>query len=755
MLSKFGTNGYEKGDDTTETKNTEVRPGTCPVCSAGCHVRVYLQDGQIIKVTGDPKSLQGELCERAIAAVDFHYHPQRINYPLKRIGERGEGKWQRIPWKQAMDEIAQKMDSIRSRFGPEAVAALGGGNPNPADPAAWRFCNLWGTPNYFWQGKNCGEAEFLAECAIYGCPTGTLHTLPVPSITGCALIWGNNPWASSMQRWRNYTESQKTGCKLVAIDPRRSASAEAADIWVRLRPGTDGALALGMLNVIINEGLYDKDFVQNWCLGFDELKSLVQKYPPSKAEEITWVPRKQIIEVATLYATSKPAVITGGAGGRQLGAGAAFSSVVGKCLLRAVTGNLEKEGGNPLLENPEKTAYLEELHWDKLLNHPLRTRDNVSAHVWPIASLKAMMLFRKAQHKVYPRGLGASAYLLFPGSPYLWSAILDNNPYPLRAVFLQTSNPLVVLGNARRIHQALKSPNLELYVTTDRWMTPSAMLSDYVLPSADNLERPYIDASSTWGFRDTCFAREAAVEPLYERKDDYYLWRDLGVRLGQEQYWEDTPIQWFDKLLRPTGVTFKEMAADSSTPRAKPEHQAYKRRGFATFSGKVELASSFFAKMGYPALPDYQEPPWSPISNPDLAREYPLILTTGGRVRALYHSQHRQIEKLRKKYPYPQLQIHPETAAKLGIAHGDTVNIETPLGSVRQKASLVDWLDPRVVHADGFWWYPEMPGEEPCLFGVWESNINAILPDDPELCDYAGDNPFRAMLCRVYKAKDF
>lgn len=735
---------------------TEVKKGTCPVCNyGGCHVRVYIQNGKIAKITGDPESPMGKLCERGSAAVDYHYHPDRLNYPLKRIGRKGEGKWEQISWEQAMDEIAQKLDNIRAKFGPEAVAALGGGNPSYGDTAAWRWCNLWGTPNYFWQGKNCGQPEFLAECAIYGYLTASsLVSFPVPGITKCTLVWGYNPWASNQKGWQNFLDAKKAGMKLVVIDPRLTKSAEAADIWVQLRPGTDGALALGMMNVIINEALHDKEFVDKWCLGFDELRVLVQKYSPEKVESITWVPRKQIVEVARLYATSRPALITGGLAPRHLGQGAALSGVVGKCLLRAISGNLDVEGGQRFMENPERTAYLEELHMDKLIGHPLRTRDNVSAHVFPIASVKGLILFRKAQSKIYPKGVGISTYFIYPSSPYLWSAILEGNPYPIKAVFLQTSNPLLVLGNARRIYDALKSPNLDLFVVSERWMTPSAQLADYVLPSSDNLECPYMDSASSWGFRNIRFAREQAVNPLYERRDDYYIWRDLGRRLGQEEYWIETPEKWFDKILEPTGVTFKELASDVSRFTDQRESKAYERKGFATFSGKVELTSSFFEKMGLPGLPDYQEPPCSPVSTPDIAKEYPLILITGGRVRTSYHSQHRQIKKLRNKYPYPLLQIHPETAQKLGIADGDPVYIETSMGKIRQKANLTTGIDPRVAHADGYWWYPDMPGEDPCLFGVWESNINAILPDVPQVCDYAGNNYFRATLCRVYRAKE-
>ena len=736
-----------------EKRRVEIKKGSCPVCSYACHVKVHIQDGQIIKVTGDPDSPKGKLCERVISAVDFHRHRDRLNYPLKRSGRRGEGKWERITWEKAVNEIAQKLDDIRARFGPEAVAVLGGSNFNSSDPAAWKWCNLWGTPNIFAQGKNCGEAEFLAEFSIYGYLASQLAA-PVPGATKCALIWGHNPWASrSNSSWPLYLEAKKKGAKLVAIDPRLSESAREADIWLQLRPGTDGALALGMLNIIINEGLYDKEFVDKWCLGFGQLATLVQKYPPNKVEEITWVPKKQIIEVARLYATSKPAFIPFGVASGHLGSGAAFSAVVGRCLLRAITGNLDVEGGDSFNPYPENTAYLEEIHWDKLIEHPLRKRDNVSAHIWPIASVRSLGLFREAQNRVYPRGAGMSQYFIFPASRYLWSAILEEDPYPLKAVFLAKSNPLLVLGNARRTYEALRSPNLDLLVAVERWMTPSAQLADYVLPSADNLERPELD--NMWGFSNSYFTREQSVEPLYKRRDDYYLWRDLGRRLGQEGDWPENLEQWFDKILEPAKVTFRELAT-RDVPRITPprEYETYKQKGFATSSGKVELASSFFEKMGLPALPDYQEPPWSPVSTPELAKEYPLILISGGRVRPSRHSEHRQIEQLRSKYPHPLLQIHPKTARGLGIANGDPVYIETPIGRIRQKAKLTADIDPRVVHADGYWWYPELPGEDPCLFGVWDSNINAVLPDDPEMCSYAGDNPFNALLCRVYRAKE-
>lgn len=727
----------------------EVRKGTCPVCGTGCHVLVHVTDGKVTRVEADTRSgFRPRGCVRVAAAVDYHDHPSRLNYPLKRVGGRGEARWQRVPWEQAMDEIAARLAEIRDRYGPEAVAVLGGSPHGPGDPAAWKWCNLWGTPNFMHQGKNCGEAEILAECAIYGYRASRSDV--VAGTTRVAVLWGANTADSGAGAWTSWLEAKSRGTKLVVVDPRPSASAKDADIWVRLRPGTDGALALGMLNVIINEGLYDQEFVARWCLGFEEVRQLVQMYPPSRVAETTGVPEEQIVEVARLYATLHPALLAMGVATCHTGKGA-LSAVIGKSWLRAITGNLDIEGGNRFGDWPEYTAFLDEINWDSQIYHPLRKKDNVSAHEWPIASVKALALYREAMQRVYPKGYGGAQYFIYPGPHYIWKAILEGDPYPIKAVFDQGTNSLCCLGNGKLIYRALKTDNLELHVSMDHFLTPTGALADYVLPASDSLERS--NMSNLWGLSNSYYGREKAVEPLYERRDDYRLWRDLGVRLGQEG-WPDTVEGWFDRLLAPAGVSFKDFSAGQGyvPPRT---YKRYEQKGFGTFSGKVELVPSIFTRLGYNPLEGFQEPAWGPVSTPDLAKEYPLILIAGSRVRPYTHSSQRQLDKLRQRHPYPLLQIAPETAARLSIAQGDTVYIETPLGTVRQKAQLLEGMHPQVVHADGYWWFPEQPEADPCLFGVWDSNINSIIPDDPEVCDYTGDNLLRALLCRVYKAKDF
>jgi thiosulfate reductase/polysulfide reductase chain A len=725
-----------------------IKKTSCGSCMHQCGVRVYVRNGEVVKVEGDQENPmgRGRLCVKASAAVDLHKHPSRLNYPLKRSGERGEGKWQRISWEQAMDEIALKIGEIRDKYGPEAVAFMGGTVHEPGDWAAWRWCNLFGTPNVHNQGKNCGEAEFLMECAAYGYHT---RPAPKPGVTRCLVVWGANPSASSPVAYQpSILGAKEKGAKLIVIDPRLTEAASQADLWLQLRPGTDGALGLGMLNVIIEENLYDQDFVARYCLGFDELKALVQEYPPGRVAEITWVPEEKITEAARSIATLKPSVITFGVAACHLGR-SAKSAVQVKAILRAITGNLDVEGGNVLKEPFKDLAWFENLCWDRLLEHPLRKRDNVSASMFPIASVKGYKLFREAMKRVHPDGYAAAIYMLTCSGINLWEAILDGGPYPVKAMVTQAANPVCTL-DVRGCYSALSSKNLELHVAMDLFMTPTAMLADYVLPAADWLERPVL--SFRWGLVGDYVAGEQAVAPLFERRDDYQLWRELGIRLGQENDWPETLEGMYDRFLAPTGKTFREFLSQKEHWYSPGEqYRKYEKAGFATFSGKVELLPSIFDRLGIDPSPRYEESPLSPISSPDLAREYPLILISGSRVVYYWHSCYREQKRLRKAYPDPLLQIHPETASALGIADGDWVYIETPQGRIKQKARLTAGIHPKVVHADGYWWYPERSGDKPGFFGVWDSNINVILPNSPQLFDYCGDYLFRGLLCRVYK----
>jgi len=595
---------------------------------------------------------------------------------------------------------------------------------------------------------NCFAPQGITECAVYGTDA---RGCPVPGVTKCAVFFSANQPQARPEMWRDIKESKKTGTKIIAIDPRFTQIAEMADLWLQIRPGTDAALAYGLLNVIIQEELYDKEFVQKWCLGLDELKSCVSEYSPEVVEGITWIPRDKVVEVARIYATSKPAQMCSGWGVTysHLGGEAVLQFNLAKCALRALTGNLDVEGGDLMRCPAEQLNYVENMHWDKLIEHPLRKRDSLSVDKFPYSSVKGFTLLMKAMSKMYRRGGYLNDWAICPiVSPHLiWQAILEEKPYPVKGLIISGLNLMCVRTNIRKIYDALKSDNLDLIVTMDHFMRPHGILADYVLPSADWLEGPCINPLS---YRTS----EQSVPAKFERKLDYYFWRGLGVRLGQQEYWPDTLEDIYDEVLQPRGLSFKEYAAITShekDARWPTRYRKYECDGFATNSGKIELAPSVLKELGYEVLTPYKEPPRSQVSTPELAKAYPLILITGGRTVTFMHSRFREIEKLRKRHPDPIVQIHPDTAAEHGITGGDWVYIETPEGKIKQKAEVTTKIHHQVIHIEHGWSFPEQPGEDPNLFGIWESNAGVILPDDPELCDFQGGSPLRALLCKIYK----
>jgi anaerobic selenocysteine-containing dehydrogenase len=307
-------------------------------------------------------------------------------------------------------------------------------------------------------------------------------------------------------------------------------------------------------------------------------------------------------------------------------------------------------------------------------------------------------------------------------------------------------NPLMSLANTKLVYNGLK--RLELLVVMDYYMTPTAELADYVLPAASTLERSDI---ATTGPR--VLACPKAMEPLYERRNDYGFWRELGLRLDQKEYWPwKTAEEMCDYRLKPLGVTFEQLV-EKYEVFAPHEDKKYEKYGFGTPSGKVELYSSIFEELGYEPLPNYIEPYETPISAPNIAKDYPLILNTGGRFLPMYHSELRQIRSAREMIPDPTIDIHPETAEELSIANGDWVWVETQRGKIKQKARLTREVHGRMVHIQHGWWFPETPGEDPRLHGLWESNANVLCTDDPEYCSSEiGAWPDTAVLCKIYKA---
>ncbi len=732
----------------------ETKKAICRWCNSRCRVRVFVENGHLDHVEEDPDFPMAvwpplKACQWRLAAKEWFYHPQRINFPLKRAGERGEAKWQQISWEQALDEIAAKLAQIRESYGAEAIAHTEG-TGRTSEEFRSRFFNLLGSPNVTGAAQICHGPRAMVCKAIMG----WWAYIGVNPSTQLTVLWGRAPENSWARIWYAVRKSKEQGGKLIVVDPRATESASLADIHLQLRPGTDCALAMAMLHVIIGENLYDHDFVSKWCYGFDQLKERVQDCTPAKMSEITWVPENKIIEAARMLARHKPAAILEGMGVEHLENNAEF--LLARYAISALTGNIGIEGGETL-SGAHPQLVPENIIEGYALLKPAQKRKQIGGDQHRLFGWPGYDMLLDEVKKVWPNGCGVHFAETGTHPSLLWQAITDGKPYPVRALVTSNNNPMVTLPNVKHVYQALKK--LDFYLAIDFWKTPSAELADYILPAASWMERPCLFTAC--GNTNYVYAGERALPTSipgdYDHRDEFFLWRELGIRLGQKKDWPwQTWEEVYDYRLKPMNMTFKEFMAKGGKDYPPVDFKIHEKKGFATPTGKVELFSTVLQKLGYDPLPKYREPSETPYSQPELAKTYPLILITGGRHRPFYHSEHRQIESLRRRHPFPLVQIHPETAAKYGIKEGDWVWIETLRGRCRQKCQLFSGINPGVVHAQHGWWFPELPGEEPWLHGVWESNINVCTNDDPAVANpILGSWPLRTALCKVYKAVEY
>jgi anaerobic selenocysteine-containing dehydrogenase len=694
-----------------------VVASACDICMLGCGVLVHLREGKPIKVEGDPDYPvnKGVLCPLGMASLEILNHPDRLAHPLKRVGERGSGKWQRISWDEALDTIAAELAKAKKQYGAESVTLVRGGAKGYQDQFLARFAHLFGTPNIVSTASLCHIPRVTASEMTYGFMSWPDYEYP----PACMVLWGVNPaFAYSPNKMRRTEEALKKGSKLIVIDPAETRYAQQANLWVKVRPSSDLALALGMMNVIISEHLYDQVFVDKWTIGFEKLKAHVRQYTIQKASEMTWVPAETIREVARVYATSKPAIIDLGNGVDQTTNN--FQCARAVAILRAITGNLAKPGG--------------EIEWSPsgVVGRGDPTLNQREAIAPDVLAKRISLLAND--------GILPSLFFALPHT--IRTAILEGKPYPIRVLFFGGANWLHTYSNAKELRNALES--LDFLVVSELFMNPLAELADIVLPVGTYLETNNIKAALV----QTTAGVMQKVTQVGDCWSDYQIFAELAKRLGLGQHWWKDEEECLDYLLKPTGLTFEEFRKVRVISGSKVYKQ-YEKRGFGTPSGKVELYSKRLEDWGFDPLPVYREPPETPFSEPELAKEYPLIFTSG-KLPMYKHSFGRQIASLRAKRPTPLVTIHKETAAKLGIAEGDWVYIEAKRGKIRQKATLSNTIDPRVVLVDFGWWFPER-GVLEDLHGWAESNINVLTGDKPHARE-TGAVCLRGILCKVYRA---
>ena len=782
---------------------------TCFLCHGGCTLLAHVRDGKLIKVYGDPEGPLnlGSICEKGNAAIQYVYSPFRLKYPLKRAGKRGEGKWKRISWEEALEITANRLMEIKDKYGGESIAyAWGTARVVHSYPRHNFYNGVLETPNGIGVGHIC-----LTKTRM---PVMNVTVGPIPGLarTGilrdidradCIVAWGDTLIDSRNDGMggvgKRLANKLARGCKLIVIDPVFTRAASKADIWLPIRPGTDLALALSWLHVIISEGLYDRRFVEEWtnapflmrsdkkrllkesdilsrgdpekfmvwdkrssmpkawdtknlcydvenvdpsltgsysvCLSDGEeiecrpawqvLTDIVSEWTPEKAAGVTWLSAEKIKESARMYARSTPACIEWGVSMSQCSRSTATNQAI--LHLKAITGNLDVPGGNAFWHVP---GY-------RVPSTPLSSGQEEKRITGGYVFSNPAMSPMPSAHQ-----------------PAVWRAAATGDPYPIKALYGESSNPLISHEKPDRfVLEALKK--LDFIVWSDITMTPSTEWADIILPVSTPFERDWVHDAFDKGL----FAGQAVIEPWGESRSDFYIFRELCHRMGRPDLWPwETERELCDWKLEPLGIHFEKLIETCfyPAPEVWKKHEKRllrtdKKPGYPTPSGKLEIYATMMEEVGLDPLPAFSYPPECYEKAPHLAKDYPYILITGSRELSFpyFHTQYHHVPWLREMDPYPPVLIHPETAKGLGIAPGDWVWVETRHGKAKFKLKVTKRIHPKVISVCHAWWYPELPAP---AHGAFESNANLLVDPQGNTDPATGTTELRGLLCKVHKA---
>jgi anaerobic selenocysteine-containing dehydrogenase len=787
--------------------------GYCALCTAHCATIATVENERVVGLDPDHDHPNGGvMCLKGKAAPELVYNPDRLNFPLKRTrpkGERDPG-WQRVSWDEALDDIAERLLRIREQHGAQALA-LGKGTKSGTsvdDVERWlgRFLYSFGSPNWVSTTHVCNWHKDTGFSYTFGSTIATPDLAQSKSF----LLWGHNPSSTSLILAHDIVAARNGGMKTVVIDPRRIGIGTQADILLQPRPGTDGALALALIHCLMEEGWYDAGFARRWTNGpfllnlaadrllnesdlcadgspqryivWDELSNEAVSYDPVEGQYERDRLQPALFGTRILHGKNGEAIPCQPVFEKLAELAAAFAPERSASITRVAA---EKTWQTALLlvHNRPVSMYM----WNGLGQHTNATQTsraiasfyallgdfdsaggNVNFPKVPVNDvggkefLSREMAARRIGREKKPLGPPAkpgncTAYDIF-------TAILEERPYPVKAFLSFGSNPVMSNADSRRARQALTV--VELGVAVDLFMTPTAALCDYVLPATSFLEM----SNLTTAFEHRSAGkthlqyRPTVVQPLCERRSDTWIVFELAKRMGfGKNFWEGAIEAGYEYELAPSGVTLEQLKRSPggiSLP-ARPSYQKFSQksnngaaRGFATPSKKVELYSETFAAHGYRPLPEYVEPALSPISRPEIAAQFPLVLTNA-KFTNYVHSQQRALPSLRKTAPHPTADIHPATAALYGVKNKEWMMVESPRGAIKVKARVTTNIIPGVICCQHGWWQDckelDLPGYDPYESGG--SNLATLI--GTELADpISGSLPHRSYLCRVRPLRD-
>jgi anaerobic selenocysteine-containing dehydrogenase len=697
----------------------------CGVCPAGCAVEVHLTNGRIRRISPLKNHPHGIVCPRGRHAAEIVYSPDRILYPQKR---NESGELTRVNWDEAYEGIVGRLKEVAARFGPESICVYTGrGNfeyalneafspSGTVESSANTVLFPFGSPNTAGVGSLCYVSYgMLASRSLFG--EYMRNVKEDIEASDLILVWGENPSTDSApDNLSRLIRAKRRGARIIVIDHRHTESAKATRAeWVGIRPGTDGALALGMIHVLIAENLIDFEFVANWTHGFDDLSVYVEQFTPERVEAITWVPAATIRDIARAIAAARGCSILTYTGLEYSNSG--VQAIRAVWALQALGGHFDRPGGK-VVKMPNR------LRLNRIMTEPPAGKPPIGAAEYP--------LYHAVRNEAH--------------AALLPKAILEGEPYPIRAMIISGSSLLTAWPDPPLWRRALAS--LDLLVVINRFPTADAAYAQYVLPATTMFEiESYIqhDEWVQW--------RQRVIEPVGEARNDYLIFAELARRLGYGERWPQTEEDMINAALEGSGITLDQLKAHPQGIHISDPTMVYRkyetgelradgRPGFETPTGKFELASEWFRNHNHEPLPVYTDPVEGPLSNPQLAAHYPLVFNSGARTQTAFRSQHHNIPSLSKRQPVPQVWLHPKDARTRQISDGDEVWVATPRGQGRYQAYITEDIVPGVVEVN-------MGGGGPLGPLAWQSSNVNDLTDMENRDPISGFPVYKALLCEV------
>lgn len=710
---------------SSNTGSTTTIPTTCWECSTCCGALARVDGGRVTRIDPNPAhpASRGAFCVKGIRGLaEITYGEKRLLHPLRRVGERGSNRWEEISWDAALNSMAEGFAGASAKYGPLSLAGAVGGAFFSRGAIVALMLRAMGSPNFLINQDLCGGCRAVSDMV-----TGlAIQSGEDVEHASTVLMVGANPHAANPVQWARIKEAKARGAKIVVLDPMRSEAAKIADLWLRPHPGTDAAIAMAMMHVLIAENRHDQVFIAQWTRGFEELAERVQAWTPERAATVSGVPAALILAAARAYADGPCAFVSGHGIDAVTNGVQTFRAF--HCLV-AISGNLDRAGGNRRAKRPVGFRnYLDVIH-DPAFQLP------------PDIAAKTLGAER------FPLWAGPKGWQTACHNPTVIEAILTGKPYPVRAMYVSGVNIVVTYPNSQRTIEALRS--LDFLAVAAHSMNPTAALADIVLPKTTTLEEEDISINA----HGPCVTWTAALaKRVGEARPDVEIAAGLLGRMVERGAADPKLMPWRTQrefngfLVKDTGLDLETIAMDGYATFEYAEGD-FARQVFKTPSGKVELWSQRMMEAGLDPLPDYV--PTGACGENDPA--YPFTLQTGLREKTYHHSRFREQAWARKVSPDPLLKLHPDTALILGLSDGDWVKVETPRGegACRLKASVTQATAPGVVVTGMGWWLPEAAGPE---FGALDVNINSALsyagPYDPA----SGSADTRGVPCRITRA---